>query len=66
MKTFKNIEEVNLELKRLNLERQIAWEQLKGLKEEIRHDLRPYNWLSTLLSALRKYGIFYLMRKLFR
>lgn len=66
MKRYTNFEEINLDLKRLNLERQIALEEIKGLKQEVKEDLRPYNWLSTALSAIKKYGIFYLIRKILR
>jgi len=66
MKVYKNLDEINLDLKRVNLERQIAWEEMKGLKEEVKHDLRPYNWLNTALSAVKKYGVIYLIRKVLR
>ena len=66
MKTYTNLEEIDFDLKRLGLEREIALEELKGLKQEVKEDLRPYNWLSTGLSIIKKYGIFYLIRKVFR
>ncbi len=66
MKVYKNLHEVNLDLKRLNLERQIAWEEMKGLKEEVKNNLRPYNWINTVLSSVKKYGVIYLIRKLLR
>ncbi|RKN75133.1 hypothetical protein [Ulvibacterium marinum] len=66
MKVYNNLEEIKYDLKRLHLERQIAWEEMKGLKNEVKEDLSPYNWLGTILSAVKKYGILYLVRKLFR
>lgn len=66
MKVYETIEEINKDLKQLKLERQIAWEELKGLKYEVKDDLSPYNWLSTAVSALKKYGILYLIRKILR
>ena len=66
MKTYKNLEEINLDLRRLKLEREIALEELKGIKHDVKEDLSPYNWMSTMLSAVKKYGIFYMIRKLIR
>lgn len=66
MKVYRNLEEINLDLKRVSLERQIALEEMKGLKEEVKQDLRPYNWMNTALSAVKKYGIIYLIRKVLR
>lgn len=60
------MDEIKYDLKRLSLERQIALEEIKGLKADIKEDLSPYNWLGTLLSAVKKYGILFLVRKLFR
>ena len=62
MKIYKNLGQINMDLKRLSLERQIAWEEMKGLKQEVKHNLRPYNWLNTALSTVKKYGIIYLIR----
>jgi len=63
---YKNFEEVEFELKRLDLERKIALEELKGLKENVREDLSPISWVNTILSAVKKYGILYLIRKILR
>jgi hypothetical protein len=66
MKRYNNVEDINQDLKRLSLERQIAWEEMKGLRHEVKEDLSPYSWLSTLISAVKKYGILYLIRKILR
>jgi len=66
MKRYTSHEEINLDLKRLTLERQIAWEEMRGLKQDVKEDLSPYNWLGTALSALKKYGIIYMIRKILR
>lgn len=63
---YKNFEEVEFELKRLDLERKIALEELKGLKENVCEDLSPISWVNTVLSAVKKYGILYLIRKVLR
>tara|TARA_R110000764_G_scaffold83149_3_gene163598 strand:- start:1384 stop:1578 length:195 start_codon:yes stop_codon:yes gene_type:complete len=61
---YKNFDEVEYNLKRLRLEREIALEELKGLKHEVQEDLSPYNWMSTAFSAAKKFGMLYLMRKI--
>ena len=42
MKQYNNLKEINHDLKRLSLERQIAWEEMKGLKEDFKESLQPY------------------------
>lgn len=63
---YKNFDEIEFDLKRLKLERQIALEEIKGLKQDIKDDLSPYRWISTILSAIKKYGALYLIRKVIR
>jgi len=63
---YKNFDEIEYHLKRLSLEREIALEQFKGLKEDVKQDLSPYSWVSTVLTAIKKYGVLYLIRKIFR
>ncbi|WP_282178714.1 DUF6327 family protein [Maribacter stanieri] len=60
---YKNFDEIEFNLKRLKLERQIALEKLKGLKQDVQEDLSPYNWVSTAFSAAKKFGMLYIMRK---
>lgn len=60
---YNNLDEIEFDLKRLDLERKIALEEIKGLKQDIKDDLSPYNWLSMVLSAVKKYGILYMVRK---
>lgn len=66
MTSYSNFEEINYDLKRLNLERQIALEELKGLKEDVKEDFSAPNWLGTLASFAKRYGIMYLIRKIFK
>jgi hypothetical protein len=66
MKQYNNLKEINHDLKRLSLERQIAWEEMKGLKEDFKESLQPYNWFGPIMSSAKKYGILYLIRLLFK
>ena len=63
---YNNLEEVEFDLKRLQLERQIALEEIKGIKQDIKDDLSPFSWISTAISALKKYGMLYLIRKIIK
>ncbi len=66
MKSYTNFESINLDLKRLKLERQIALEEIKGIKNNFQEDLQPYNWINTALSAAKKYGFYYLIKKILK
>ncbi|WP_396636840.1 hypothetical protein [Maribacter sp. R77961] len=63
---YTNFDQVEYDLKRLNLEREIALEEIKGLKQDVKEDLSPYSWMSTILSSVKKYGMLYLIRKIIR
>ncbi|PKV50223.1 hypothetical protein ATE84_2275 [Aquimarina sp. MAR_2010_214] len=65
-KTYTSFKEIEQDLRKLNLQRQINLEEIKLLKSEFKEDLQPYQWVSTLLSAVKKYGIFYLIKRLFK
>lgn len=66
MKTYNSLEEIDLDLKRLRLERQIALEEMKYLKQGFKQDLSVYKWLNIALSTTKKYGIIYWVGKLFK
>lgn len=66
MKTYNSFKEVELDLKRLKLERQIGLEQLKGIKGEFSENLKPMNWVGTALNVAGKYGLFMMFKKFFR
>ncbi len=65
-KEYTSFKEIEQDLRKLHLQRQIYLEEMKLLKSEFKEDLQPYQWVSTLLSAVKKYGILYLIRRLFR
>lgn len=66
MKIYKSFDEIDYDLKRLKLERQIAWEEIKGVKNDFQEDMRPLNWINTGLKAAGKYGLLVLLKKLVR
>lgn len=66
MKAYNSFAEIEHELKRLKLERQIGMEQLRGVKGEFSDNLKPKNWIGTAASFGWKYGLFILLKRLFR
>ncbi|WP_062055397.1 DUF6327 family protein [Aquimarina longa] len=65
-KTYTSFKEIEKDLHKLSLQRQICLEEMKLLKSEFKKELQPYQWVSITLSAIKKYGIFYMIKKLFK
>ncbi len=65
-KTYTSFQEIEKDLRTLNLKRKISLEEMKLLKYELKEDLRPYNWIGTVLHSIKKYGMLYLVRKIFK
>ncbi|KAA5827297.1 hypothetical protein FPF71_00175 [Algibacter amylolyticus] len=66
MKTYQDIESIERDLKILNLERQIAFEEIKTLKEAYKDDLRPYNWIQSAAKIAGKFGGMMLLKKIIK
>lgn len=66
MKTYNSFKDIDNDLKKLDLERQIAWEELKLVKEEFKEDLQPLNWVSSALKVVGKMGGFMLLKKIIK
>ncbi len=66
IKIYNSFEEINNDLQMLSLRRKIALEEIKLVKTEFKEDIQPYRWVSTLFSAVKKYGILYLIRRFFK
>ncbi|MFS4482246.1 hypothetical protein ACKGJY_04470 [Hyunsoonleella sp. 2307UL5-6] len=64
--TYKDLESIDKDLKVLNLERQIAWEEIKAVKEEYKEDFRPYNWIQTAVKVASKFGTMVLLKKIIK
>ena len=63
MKRYGSFEEIDNDLKRLSLEREIAWEELKIHKEEFKHDMQPPQWVHAIMKLAGKYGFLILFKK---
>jgi len=63
---YNSFEEIRQDLKRLSLQRKIAFEEIKGLRNEVQEDFSTDNWIQTALGAIKKFGILYIVRKIFK
>tara|TARA_B100001971_G_C18188774_1_gene537285 strand:- start:466 stop:666 length:201 start_codon:yes stop_codon:yes gene_type:complete len=66
MKQYRTQEDIKRDLRRLQLEKQIAWEELKVVKSEFKETLQPYTWLQTGFKMASKVGVMMLIKKIIR
>jgi hypothetical protein len=66
MSKYNSFEEIERDLKRLDLERKIAKEEMIGLKYELKEELSPYFWWLTFFEMLKRYGVILLVKKLLK
>lgn len=66
MKKYQSFDEINKDLRQLSLERKIAFEELKIVKNDVEESLRPISILSTALKYVSKYGVLLLVKKIFK
>ena len=64
MNNYNTEEDIELSLKRLNLERQIALEELKSVKGDFKESIQPANWLQSGIKFFSNYGMLMLVKKL--
>jgi len=65
-KTYKNAASVERDLKILDLERKIAFEEIKLLKEDYRENLKPINWIHSGLKYVGKFTGVMIIKKIFK
>lgn len=63
MDNYTSFKDIDNDLKRFKLERDIAWEQLKLVKHQYKEDLHPLNWVNTALQLTGKYSFIKLIKK---
>jgi hypothetical protein len=66
MRTYETFEEIDNDLKKLKLERDIAVEELKIVKHNFDEFLKPINWLTTVFRMVSKYGFLLVIKKIFK
>lgn len=65
-KKYKNFKQIETDLKRLKLERQIAVEELKLVKNDFEDSLKPISILAGFLKFASKYGALIALKRLFK
>jgi hypothetical protein len=65
-KTYKDTATVERDLKILDLERKIALEEIKLLKEDYREDLQPLNWVHSGLKYAGKFAGMMILKKILK
>jgi hypothetical protein len=66
MKAYKSFEEINRDLRQLSLERQIALEELKMVKNDFEESLRPLTLVRNALAVFGKFGTLMFIKKIFK
>lgn len=66
MRSYENVEQIEQDLRRLDLERQIALEELKGVKHDFEQKLKPINMIGGVLKFVSKYGLLMIFKKIFK
>lgn len=66
MGKYQSFEDIDKGLKQLSLERDIALEELKIVKNNFGNSLKPAGLLGYAFKILRKYGTLMLVKKIFK
>lgn len=66
MKIYQSFEEIDRDLKQVSLERQIAFEELKMVKNDIEESLQPLSLVKSGLSVISKFGTLMFIKKIFK
>lgn len=66
MKTYQSFEEIERDLKQLSLERKIAVEELKIVKNDFEESIKPISILTSIFKFFSKYGVLMLIKKIFK
>ena len=63
MKQYQSFNDIERDLKRLQLERQIALEEIKLSKNKFKDSLSQKNLLNLVIGAAGKYGLYVLLKR---
>lgn len=66
MKKYQSFKQIEEDLRRLSLQRQITIEELKYDKHLFEESLKPLSLLTGVLKFVGKYGVMVLIRRMFR
>ena len=65
-KKYQSFEEIEMDLKLLSLQRQIAVEELSSLKYQFQEDLQPLNWIQSGFKIAKKFSTLMILKKIFK
>lgn len=63
---YQSFEEIEMDLKLLSLQRQIAVEELSSLKHQFQEDLQPLNWIQSGFKIAKKFSTLMILKKIFK
>lgn len=66
MEKYESFKDIKQDLKKLQLERQIAVEELKLVKSDFEDSLRPINLFGSFLKFASKYGLMIALKRIFK
>lgn len=66
MRHYRTKSDIKKDLRRLQLERQIALEELKTIKGEFQDHLHPNQWIQMGLKLMSKFWIMLLIKKIIK
>lgn len=66
MKIYNSFSEIEKDLKKLQLEKDIAIEELKIVKHDFEAYTKPIVWVNKALKYLSKYGVLLMIKKMFK
>ncbi|WP_439129773.1 hypothetical protein [Polaribacter sp.] len=66
MKDYKSFKEIEQDLKLHSLEKDIALEELKIIKNDFENQLKPLSLLGSAVKFASKYGLLVLVKKIFK
>ena len=66
MNTYNNFTEIEKDLRKLQLEKNIAKEELKIVGYEFKEFLKPINWVTTVIQSISKYGLLLIIKRVFK
>jgi hypothetical protein len=66
MSAYESFEQIESDLKRLSLEKQIGLEELKLVKSDFQDSLKPLSILAGIAKFASKYGALILLKKIFK
>lgn len=66
MKTYKTLDDIEFDLRKLTLERNIALEEIKVAKGDFVESIQPAQWMQTGFKMAGKIGLMMFVKKLFK